>query len=434
MGQLMKLLLLCTLVIVTACSNKNRPLYRIQENGLFGFIDSTGNVVIKPKYKYVGDFNKDGYATVISDFKCSYKENFLNETDTILIITYGFIDKDDNLVVDTINRLKLSKSEQYRMGYYSTKELVDSFNSYSIGFISTNHDEFIKLEGGMYLYQDSTNLKMGYRNLKGEITIPAKYTCCHPFYNGVAIVTMTADKENRDVLKLLNNQAIIDESGHEIMNEGYIIIRDFYRDCNKSWALKLTNENDYFVKQWILLDNKGNACSDPIDGDNAIIFNSKGDMYMCQLNLEIMGNRIGSYYTFVNDKGEFATDYDHNGKISFGRETFEDVTSLIDSIVGIKVSYDETPAWAFANERFEFKSQPFDSVFQFKEGLAAVKEFSKNKKSKWGFVDKNFKEVIAYKYDEIRSFRDGLAYFKASNIQGYINKNGDVVWSTIGYK
>lgn len=59
-----------------------------------------------------------------------------------------------------------------------------------------------------------------------------------------------------------------------------------------------------------------------------------------------------------------------------------------------------------------------------------MKEFSKNKaNNKWGFVNKQFKEIIPHKYDEVGMFVDGLAYFKIKNIEGYINKRGEVVWS-----
>lgn len=37
-----------------SCNNNDFCLYRIQVNGLFGFIDSIGDVKIDPQYKYVG--------------------------------------------------------------------------------------------------------------------------------------------------------------------------------------------------------------------------------------------------------------------------------------------------------------------------------------------------------------------------------------------
>jgi hypothetical protein len=136
------------------------------------------------------------------------------------------------------------------------------------------------------------------------------------------------------------------------------------------------------------------------------------------------------FYSFVNNKGTIMTDFDHDGTISFFEETYTDVTSFSDTIAGVKVKYNEEPCWTFINNKFEFISQPFDSVGGFNEGVVAVKEFSKNKaNNKWGFVNKQFKEIIAYKYDEVGMFVDGLAYFKIKNIEGYINKKGDIVWS-----
>ncbi len=40
-----------------SCNNNDFCLYRIQVNGLFGFIDSIGDVKIDPQYKYVGGGN-----------------------------------------------------------------------------------------------------------------------------------------------------------------------------------------------------------------------------------------------------------------------------------------------------------------------------------------------------------------------------------------
>ena len=60
-----------------------------------------------------------------------------------------------------------------------------------------------------------------------------------------------------------------------------------------------------------------------------------------------------------------------------------------------------------------------------------VKEFSKEGYSKWGFVNKNYEVVIPYKFDKVSSFNGELAYFSISNIEGYINRQGEVVWKTI---
>lgn len=50
------------------------------------------------------------------------------------------------------------------------------------------------------------------------------------------------------------------------------------------------------------------------------------------------------------------------------------------------------------------------------------------------FIDKKAKVIIPYQFLDCGSFRGGLAYFKkwgtTYDIEGYINKKGEVVWQT----
>ena len=49
----------------------------------------------------------------------------------------------------------------------------------------------------------------------------------------------------------------------------------------------------------------------------------------------------------------------------------------------------------------------------------------KNLPFKYGFIDKDGQEVIAFKYCKARSFHEGLAYVRTKNNIGFINKNGE---------
>ena len=51
------LLGLIILFTFCSCNRSERSLFRIMEDGLYGFVDSTGSVVITPQYKYVSRFN-----------------------------------------------------------------------------------------------------------------------------------------------------------------------------------------------------------------------------------------------------------------------------------------------------------------------------------------------------------------------------------------
>ena len=74
------------------------------------------------------------------------------------------------------------------------------------------------------------------------------------------------------------------------------------------------------------------------------------------------------------------------------------------------------------------------------EGLAAVKQYVDESVSlgphsgKWGFIDKKANVVIPYQFSDCGSFRGSLAYFKkwgsTYDLEGYINKQGEIVWQT----
>jgi hypothetical protein len=111
---------------VLSCSDTNKRLLRIQENGKYGFIDTLGNIVINPQYKYVGGFTKDGYALVIK------KASIENDT---LSLTYGYIDINNKFVVDTTNLLRVSipdLSAFWHINY--AKDFVAKFDVDSLGF------------------------------------------------------------------------------------------------------------------------------------------------------------------------------------------------------------------------------------------------------------------------------------------------------------
>ena len=155
-----------------------------------------------------------------------------------------------------------------------------------------------------------------------------------------------------------------------------------------------------------------------------------------------------TYYTFIDNKGNILTDFDHDGLLSVSvdgqnrSEMYEYVTAHEDGYAGVRGYYEGRPAWFFANDKFEINQTPYDSVWYFKEGLAAVKEFNRgmysdiveNKLTKWGYIDKQFKVKIPFQFSECGPFKGGLAYFKkkglSCDVEGYINKKGEVVWQT----
>lgn len=69
-----------------------------------------------------------------------------------------------------------------------------------------------------------------------------------------------------------------------------------------------------------------------------------------------------------------------------------------------------------------------NDYFWFTEDLLCYGYYNTDDYSfKWGYVDKNFKKVISYKYDDARPFNQGLAPVKTNGKWGFIDKKGKTV-------
>lgn len=72
----------------------------------------------------------------------------------------------------------------------------------------------------------------------------------------------------------------------------------------------------------------------------------------------------------------------------------------------------------------EIVEAKFDNIIlNNSESLVAVK-FN----GLWGFIDKNGEFIIIPQYKETKGFKDGLAFVKDENFEGYINMQGKYIW------
>jgi hypothetical protein len=250
------LILLASIAFLCSC-NQSTKLWRIQEDGLFGFVDSIGNVVIEPQYKYVGDFCS-GYACIIADARLEIKENVLKK-DTMLMLKYGYIDTDNNLIIDTTNIiiLHVAPSMFDFPKLFATNKL--DFRDYSLSKLDLVEDRF--------LFQDEKTMYLGYKNSEGEIVIPPVYRDAEPFANGRAVVRdpLNFDGEfNIAFLNNLNNCGAIDVNGNKVIKSEYAYISPFNRN-KESWASFMTKseEHETINKQWVLIDDNGQVLIPP---------------------------------------------------------------------------------------------------------------------------------------------------------------------------
>jgi hypothetical protein len=146
------------------CTPKPKRLIRIQEDGLYGYIDTIGNVIIEPQYKYAGDFTEDNTALIISKVNTNVSE------DTV-VIEYGYIDSSNSLVVDTANILRISTHDMKKWGFqYSTKEFVQKFDNNDLDFNASFLRELYTSQR-MYPYMDEEAACIIYKSIDGDTTI-----------------------------------------------------------------------------------------------------------------------------------------------------------------------------------------------------------------------------------------------------------------------
>ena len=447
-------------------------LYRIQENGKYGFIDSLGKVVINPQYKYISAFNNDGFALVICDAKIIQFDNsdpinqrleplyrVLYHSDDLsynpldsLSITYGFINMKNELVVDTANVLSLSFADSSVFWFkqeMSPLDFVEQFHSGSLPFRTTIWEE-LQLSEDRYLFQDPNSHLFGYKNLKGEIIINPVFSYGSHFFKNRAFVC--ADfKNSSDTLNNhsndLNKYGLIDINGNYLKESTWCDVSP-YNTWGLAWVLNAVVDSNYQTNtDWQQIDLDGNATIGPIQGGPCLnmIYNnylSPDKLYI----YELVSPDIGTLYTYVDENGLFLSDFDHDNLLSIDfsddskNELYSNVTPFSEGVAARKIfnKNNNQSAWIFVNKSLNYISEPYDSVVPFSEGLAGVQENTREMEGlphlgKWGFVNHNFETVIPFKFSEIEMFVGGLSYAKISGTtydkEGYINKKGEFVWS-----
>lgn len=441
-----------------SCNNNDFCLYRIQVNGLFGFIDSIGDVKIVPQYKYVGEFSKDGYACVISRISIEEEKSPFSKlgipgvsenTDSCICIKYGYINPQNELVVDTVNQLRIPFYSIYDWG---SSDLIEFAHKYIVNNLDfrENAIDALSLNDGLFVFQDKDSKLFGYKDIKGDIKIEAKYKLCRMFNNGVAVVKYTKDLGKIDkisdssITESLNSKGVIDVNGNMVVTD-YAIIND-YNTEGLTWALSasFSLEDNGFKRDWVQIDKKGDIKKGPIS-NIAHIYNNK-EYPIIVINTGFMG----VYYSFLDENGDYLTDFNGDKGLSLSfdgserTELFKDVTRFSNGLAGtIGYNSEGESAWIFRDRNLDPISEPYDSLLPFSEGLAAVKQLTHLDKfsshmGKWGFIsmdaDSTLSLSIPYSFSECGSFTGGLAYFMNTgatfDIEGYINKQGKIIWQT----
>lgn len=421
-------------VACLSCSRYNGNLYRIYENNLYGYIDSTGNVIIKPQFKYASNF-QDGVALVISDMSVAFEDTIntiarawitdsLNKTTRIvndsIKVQYGYINTRGKIIVDTVQTITLERNNLCIL-YSSVEDGFSKFISDSLEFNTTILNELLPFNE-LFLYQDEQSKLWGYKNPEYETYIMPYYKYAGAFSEGRAIVNIPDTTKNILKSDTWGHYGIIDTIENIIVEPKYSAISPY--NNGYSWALIL-EINDFSLSQE-LLDKDGNSIIGPFiqNGSTKCSNFSDNGWAIIEFNFGTV-----KFYSYIDANNKYLTDYDNDGSLNLSNEILEDAKSFNEGYAPVK----SNGKWVFINDKCSILSEEYDSTGVFSEGYARVM-FNGISNKQWGYIDTTFNLVIPYKFSECSDFHNGLAYFKNvspdSITEGYINKQGTIIWST----
>ncbi len=185
------LFILTTFLISTSLFSQE--LARVRDNDQYGFIDTTGAMVIAPQYVKAGDFSNGLAAAFKSD-------------------RWGYINTKGDWVIEP----QYEKVKAFNAGYalvYADKNwnYIDKDNKVLATPVKEKYYDFN--EDGLAFY--TLEKKVGLINTKGDVVIEPTYDAIKPFVNGYARV-----KKN-------DNWGMIDKTGKEFMGLEFDEIGDY---------------------------------------------------------------------------------------------------------------------------------------------------------------------------------------------------------------
>ena len=374
-----KLLIIVPYIILfVRCSEKIdlTTYYKIKVDGKYGYIDSTGKIIIQPQY-FKTDYFSEGLAMVVVDtiFVTPKKKlfNLFGDTSSYYrpfskIYKYGYINSKNEFVIKPKLIYKLPLDE---------RKLI-----------------FTHFKEGLVIYQNDKNLLYGYMNHDGDTVIPAKFVTAEPFSDSLALVGI----ENKSSIIY----GFIDHTGKFKIGPKYDKASDFNEGLSIGHFGWIDSSTHVARSECVIINKNGNNVGKPFGMTNISQFYD---------GFALENNFFGTV-RFINKKGEFVTDH------------LEAAYPFSDGLAPVKVN----GKWGFINNEFKLTIPAiYDNLGYFSNELFPVK-----KGYYWGYINNAGATVIPFKFDTCGSFKNNLATFvikqSGYKINGYINKKGDIVW------
>lgn len=410
----------------------NVNLIKIEEKAKTGYIDNSGEVIVKPKYLYGTDYYK-GYAVV---------KNYNS--------LYG--------ILDSKGKTKIAFGNIFTATLYGNRYVVSKFTSdgLKMGLLNENLDELTRFKydnltyskSGVFIFtRDET---MGIMNSDGKEIYTYKVDEVDDRNISIEISNLTEgnDSDLYAKIKINSSSTIINTTtGKEVYK--YTLDDINVLDNNVFYIKNSSGKNKYFI---IKNDKVVYESSDykriRVENLNSnIAIGIKEDASIDYINIidkKVINNDDSIKYTY-SDGVILKEQYNFNAKKimytiytpskEFG--TFSDLKPYDNKYVNgyLKIKTE--------NDKYEFINKKGNVIT--KKEYEELSDFNKNgyaivsNDNLYGVIDSKGKEIIDEKYDEIIFLNDNLFknvkkisknelfIFKENNKYGIINSDGKVV-------
>lgn len=196
--QIIYVLLLLFLTSTIYGQTHTKDLLPVKIDGLFGFINKSGDIMIEPKYAWVANFS-EGLAVV----KMPSDDKEFGDM-------YGYIDSTGRMVVSPV----FDVAGDFMQGWARVKQGYEGFiyiDKTGRMPIASKFFECYNVQSFPIPVRENQKSKAGYVDRKGKYVIEAKFDMARPFIDGYAVV------------------AVDDKCGYIDMKGEFMIEPQFYR-------------------------------------------------------------------------------------------------------------------------------------------------------------------------------------------------------------
>lgn len=406
-------------VVAVGCGKEPKGhLVRDQnEQGLWGFVDSTKAVIVDYNYQNASEFDK-GIAAVKKDGHWGFVDSIGKEIINPAYEAVNTYPKHPDGNWTKFNSPSFDAGMAASMG---TKEEKYAWTLFNDGLLA------VKQEG-----------KWGLIEKSGKQVTPFKYDWIFPYHEGIALVSKDnlfgfIDRNGKEITSTIyqgrQGGSKLDDKIAYWSSEGMVPVERDYkcgfinRDGKEVIPCQFSRIGGFHDGLARVEKIFGDPINDPRHSSTKWFFIDRQGREAISFGYERAGDfseglaavQLHGLKGYINAKGQevISAKYTHAGEFSGGVAV---VSNNRDSYGG-----EAGPYFLIDSTGQPRTTEKYASILDFHEGLAAFRDGS----GLWGFLDRFGKEIIAAKYRIVGDFDQGKAWFRNTNGgEGFVTRDG----------